>query len=93
MVIKFRVELKSEYENYYICFINEFVPKNDHPSVYHIGKVLPMGNISLAGEQLPVFAYLFTLYDRSIANARIDKRIIFGDKKDFQVPSVGRQRL
>jgi len=47
----------------------------------------------VAGEQLPLSAHMFSVYAGSPENARSSERIIFRNKENFELSSMGRQRL
>lgn len=86
----FSINKESKFSlNLYFCALNEDVSKNNHFSLCRIGTFLPNRDFALVGKQLSVYADVFTLYVGRFANARINKRIIFGDEKNLSMPSLG----
>ena len=43
----------------------------------------------MAGEQLPLSAHMFSVYAGSPENARSSERIIFRNKENFELSSMG----
>jgi hypothetical protein len=72
---------------------SENIPAHIKPSVYTADKDIPAHYFAMAGSQMSLHTHLLTLCGRSIEKTWSAKRNVAGYKKNFKMPSMGRQRL
>lgn len=73
----------------FVCF-NEICKIHNIPAFYWVDKNLSVNNLSVAWPIMPLYAYLFAIWDRSNKKVWTFKRRMAYFKKDREMQSLGR---